>query len=100
MISPLPHGIANGRGSVRSAPGMSRFARTIGFMLTLGWKASAELFAPPDLLDYGVPAREPGFARAAVGDPPPPWRGPARPAPLPFPWPCPPRAATAARRGV
>src|SRR5881628_1885637 len=86
MISPFPHGIANGRGSVRSARAMSRFARTIGLMLTLGWKASAEQFAPRDLLHYGVLAEELGFDSAVVSDHFHPWRDTGGHAPFAFAW--------------
>ena len=43
-------------------------------MLTLGWKASAEQFAPRDLLRYGVLAEELGFDSAVVSDHFHPWR--------------------------
>ena len=65
---------------------MSRFARTIGLMLTLGWKASAEQFAPRDLLHYGVLAEELGFDSAVVSDHFHPWRDTGGHAPFSFAW--------------
>jgi coenzyme F420-dependent glucose-6-phosphate dehydrogenase len=43
-------------------------------MLTLGYKASAEQFAPRELLDYGVIAEEAGFDSVVVSDHFQPWR--------------------------
>ena len=55
-------------------------------MLTLGWKASAEQFAPRDLLHYGVLAEELGFDSAVVSDHFHPWRDTGGHAPFSFAW--------------
>ena len=55
-------------------------------MLTLGWKASAEQFAPRDLLRYGVLAEELGFESAVVSDHFHPWRDTGGHAPFSFAW--------------
>src|SRR5256886_15858128 len=64
----------------------TRFLRTIGLMLTLGWKASAEQFAPRDLLRYGVLAEQLGFDSAVVSDHFHPWRDTGGHPPVPFAW--------------
>ena len=64
----------------------TRFLRTIGLMLTLGWKASAEQFAPRDLLRYGVLAEQLGFDSAVVSDHFHPWRDTGGHAPFSFAW--------------
>jgi coenzyme F420-dependent glucose-6-phosphate dehydrogenase len=43
-------------------------------MLTLGYKASAEQFAPRELLDYGIAAEKAGFDSVVVSDHFQPWR--------------------------
>jgi coenzyme F420-dependent glucose-6-phosphate dehydrogenase len=43
-------------------------------MLTLGYKASAEQFAPRELLDFGIVAEETGFDSVVVSDHFQPWR--------------------------
>ena len=58
----------------------------MGYMLTLGWKASAEQFGPADLLRYGVLAEELGFESAVVSDHFHPWRDQGGHAPFSFAW--------------
>ena len=55
-------------------------------MLTLGWKASAEQFAPRDLLGYGVLAEQLGFDSAVISDHFHPWRDTGGHAPFSFAW--------------
>jgi coenzyme F420-dependent glucose-6-phosphate dehydrogenase len=55
-------------------------------MLTLGWKASAEQFAPADLLRYGVLAEELGFDSVVVSDHFHPWRDTGGHAPFSWTW--------------
>ena len=55
-------------------------------MLTLGWKASAEQFAPRDLLRFGVLAEQLGFDSAVVSDHFHPWRDTGGHAPFSFAW--------------
>src|SRR5438552_14802693 len=55
-------------------------------MLTLGWKASAEQFAPTELLRYGVLAEELGFDSVVVSDHFHPWRDTGGHAPFSFAW--------------
>jgi coenzyme F420-dependent glucose-6-phosphate dehydrogenase len=54
--------------------------------LTLGYKASAEQFAPNDLLDYSVYAEECGFDSIVVSDHFQPWRHTDGHAPYSFAW--------------
>ncbi len=55
-------------------------------MLTLGYKASAEQFAPRPLLEYAVLAEELGFDSVAVSDHFHPWRDSGGHAPFAFAW--------------
>jgi len=55
-------------------------------MLTLGYKASAEQFAPRPLLEYAVLAEELGFDSVAVSDHFHPWRDTGGHAPFAFSW--------------
>ena len=55
-------------------------------MLTLGWKASAEQFAPADLLRNGVLAEELGFDSVVVSDHFHPWRDTGGHAPFSWAW--------------
>lgn len=55
-------------------------------MLTLGYKASAEQFAPRPLLEYAVLAEELGFDSVAVSDHFHPWRDTGGHAPFAFAW--------------
>ena len=55
-------------------------------MLTLGYKASAEQFAPRALLEYAVLAEELGFDSVAVSDHFHPWRDTGGHAPFAFAW--------------
>lgn len=55
-------------------------------MLTIGYKASAEQFAPRDLLRYSVLAEELGFDSVAVSDHFHPWRDTGGHAPFAFSW--------------
>ncbi len=55
-------------------------------MLTLGYKASAEQFAPRQLLDYSVLAEENGFDSVVVSDHFQPWRHTDGHAPFSFAW--------------
>ena len=55
-------------------------------MLTLGWKASAEQFAPTELLRYGVLAEELGFDSVVVSDHFHPWRDTGGHAPFSWSW--------------
>lgn len=55
-------------------------------MLTLGYKASAEQFAPRALLEYAVLAEELGFESVAVSDHFHPWRDTGGHAPFAFAW--------------
>src|SRR5579862_3145747 len=54
--------------------------------LELGYKASAEQFAPRELLDYSVLAEELGFDVIAVSDHFQPWRHTTGHAPAAMPW--------------
>src|SRR5688500_10711637 len=55
-------------------------------MLTLGWKASAEQFAPTELLGYGVLAEELRCDSVEVSDHCPPWRDTDGHAPFSWAW--------------
>jgi coenzyme F420-dependent glucose-6-phosphate dehydrogenase len=54
--------------------------------LTLGYKASAEQFAPRELLDFSVHAEERGFDSVVVSDHYQPWRHTDGHAPYSFAW--------------
>ena len=54
--------------------------------LTLGYKASAEQFAPRDLLDFGVAAEQNGFDSVVVSDHYQPWNHTDGHAPHSFTW--------------
>ena len=55
-------------------------------MLTLGYKASAEQFAPRELLDFAVHAEAVGFDSILVSDHFQPWRHTGGHAPFSFTW--------------
>ena len=55
-------------------------------MLTLGWKASAEQFAPRELLELAVAAEAAGFDSIVVSDHFHPWRDTGGHAPFSFAW--------------
>ncbi len=55
-------------------------------MLTLGYKASSEQFAPRDLLDFSVLAEEVGFDSVVVSDHFQPWRHHGGHSPFSFAW--------------
>lgn len=55
-------------------------------MLTFGYKASAEQFAPRDLLEFSVHAEEVGFDQIMVSDHFQPWRYTDGHAPFSFAW--------------
>ena len=55
-------------------------------MLKLGYKASAEQFAPRDLLDFSVKAEEVGFDSVMISDHFQPWRHTGGHAPYSFSW--------------
>ncbi len=55
-------------------------------MLTLGWKASAEQFAPAELLELAVAAEAAGFDSIVVSDHFHPWRDTDGHAPFSFAW--------------
>src|SRR3979411_1078891 len=55
-------------------------------MLRLGYKASAEQFAPRPLLDFAVAAEERGFDSVFVSDHFQPWRHSDGHAPFAFAW--------------
>ena len=55
-------------------------------MLRFGYKASAEQFAPRELLNYGVLAEELGFDSVFVSDHLQPWRHDGGHAPAALPW--------------
>ena len=55
-------------------------------MLRLGYKASAEQFAPGDLLRFGVLAEQQGFDSVFISDHFQPWRHTGGHAPSAFPW--------------
>jgi coenzyme F420-dependent glucose-6-phosphate dehydrogenase len=55
-------------------------------MLQLGYKASAEQFAPRELLEYGVMAERAGFDSVFVSDHLQPWRHTGGHAPAALPW--------------
>lgn len=55
-------------------------------MLTLGYKASAEQFAPRQLLDFSVQAEQAGFDSVVVSDHFQPWRHTDGHAPFSFAW--------------
>lgn len=57
-----------------------------GRKLTLGYKASAEQFAPRTLLDFGVEAERAGFDSVFVSDHFQPWRHTDGHAPASIPW--------------
>lgn len=56
------------------------------FMLTFGYKASAEQFAPRELLDFAVHAESVGFDQIMVSDHFQPWRHTDGHAPFSFAW--------------
>ena len=55
-------------------------------MLKLGYKASAEQFAPGQLLDFAVLAEQQGFDSVFISDHFQPWRHTGGHAPFVFPW--------------
>ena len=55
-------------------------------MIKLGYKASAEQFAPRDLLDFSVKAEEVGFDSVMISDHFQPWRHTGGHAPYSFSW--------------
>ena len=55
-------------------------------MLALGWKASAEQFAPERLLEYAALAEQLGYDSVAVSDHFHPWRDRGGHAPFAFTW--------------
>jgi coenzyme F420-dependent glucose-6-phosphate dehydrogenase len=55
-------------------------------VLKLGYKASAEQFAPRELLDYGVLAEKSGFDTVFISDHFQPWRHTGGHAPFSFAW--------------
>jgi len=55
-------------------------------VLTLGYKASAEQFGPPELLRFGVLAEDLGFDSVVVSDHFHPWRDTGGHAPFSFAW--------------
>lgn len=55
-------------------------------MLTLGYKASGEQFAPRELLEFGVLAEECGFDSVLISDHFQPWRHTGGHAPFAFAW--------------
>lgn len=55
-------------------------------MLKLGYKASAEQFAPRQLLDFAVLAEQQGFDSVFISDHFQPWRHTGGHAPFVFPW--------------
>src|SRR5919197_6295512 len=54
--------------------------------LTLGYKASAEQFAPKDLLEFGIAAEQNGFDSVVVSDHYQPWNHTDGHAPHSFTW--------------
>src|SRR4029079_4977431 len=87
--------IAPAMSAARSSPGwisgspssdVTVSERTMLYMLTLGWKASAEQFGPHDFLRYGALAEELGFESAIVSDHFHPWRDTGGHAPFSFAW--------------
>src|SRR3989337_275880 len=75
-------------------------------MIRFGYKASAEQFAPLELLRYGIQAEQQGFDSVFVSDHLQPWRHDGGHAPAALPWvarPSPPlgcRAPAGFRLGV
>src|SRR3954453_667310 len=55
-------------------------------MIRFGYKASAEQFAPAELLGYSRLAEELGFDSVFISDPLQPWRHEGGPAPAALPW--------------
>jgi coenzyme F420-dependent glucose-6-phosphate dehydrogenase len=55
-------------------------------MIRFGYKASAEQFAPTELLDYGVRAEQAGFDSVFISDHLQPWRHDDGHAPAALPW--------------
>src|SRR5258708_34074405 len=55
-------------------------------MIKLGYKASAEQFAPRPLVEFGVAAEAKGFASIVGSDPFQPGNPPDGPAPFAFRW--------------
>src|SRR4030095_4802474 len=55
-------------------------------MIRFGYKASAEQFAPAELLGYGVRAEEVGFDSVFISDHLQPWRHDGGHAPAALPW--------------
>ena len=55
-------------------------------LLKLGYKASAEQFAPAELLRYGVAAEQAGFESVFISDHLQPWRHTGGHAPAALPW--------------
>jgi coenzyme F420-dependent glucose-6-phosphate dehydrogenase len=55
-------------------------------MIRFGYKASAEQFAPKELLDYGVQAEQLGFDSVFISDHLQPWRHDGGHAPAALPW--------------
>ena len=55
-------------------------------MIRFGYKASAEQFAPRELLGYGIQAEQQGFDSVFVSDHLQPWRHDGGHAPAALPW--------------
>ncbi len=64
----------------------SRAGSILRLVLTLGWKASAEQFAPSELLELAVAAEAAGFDSIVVSDHFHPWRDTDGHAPFSFAW--------------
>ena len=79
---------ANAPGASRNTPHLSRpYKLPRGeVMLKLGYKASAEQFAPRELLEFAVHAEEVGFDSVVVSDHFQPWRHTDGHAPFSFAW--------------
>src|ERR1700743_3794558 len=74
-------------GSIDSeAVGPSGPGRGVTRMVRFGYKASAEQFAPAELLRYSVLAEAQAFDAVLVGDPLQPWRHDGGHAPAALPW--------------
>ena len=76
----------NGQAPRRSVSDGTRHQPRSHTMLKLGYKASAEQFAPRDLLEYSVHAEQAGFDSIMVSDHFQPWRHTDGHAPYSFTW--------------
>jgi len=80
------HGFVDGRQRARAAHPSYGRGRVTGVALRIGYKASAEQFAPRELVEYSVRAEEVGLDSVWVSDHYQPWRHTGGHAPFSLAW--------------